>query len=149
MGLLDFFAAPPPRPFAKERLRIIVAQERSARRPGLPAPAAPGAAGSIRKYVNVDPAAVQINLEREDGQEVLEFSVPCQKRRVDCWSLLARLRWRWDWLRLLEPVGSSHAELLKRMYYTTPQKAFFIEDCGPLRYLHFHITNAGECDAAG
>ena len=29
----------------------------------------------IRKYVNVDPAAVQINVEREDGQEVLEFSV--------------------------------------------------------------------------
>ena len=29
----------------------------------------------IRKYVNVDPAAVQVNVEREDGQEVLEFSV--------------------------------------------------------------------------
>ena len=29
----------------------------------------------IRKYVNVDPAAVQINVEREDGQEILEFSV--------------------------------------------------------------------------
>jgi len=29
----------------------------------------------IRKYVNVDPAAVQINVERGDGQEILEFSV--------------------------------------------------------------------------
>jgi spermidine synthase len=43
-------------------------------------------------------------------------------------------------LRLLEPVGSSHAELLKQLTdgtYTKP----FIEDCGPLRYLHFHIDN--------
>ena len=29
----------------------------------------------IRKYVNVDPDAVQINLEREDGHEVLELTV--------------------------------------------------------------------------
>ncbi len=29
----------------------------------------------IRKYVNVDPEAVIINLERDQGQEVLELSV--------------------------------------------------------------------------
>ena len=29
----------------------------------------------IRKYINVDPEAVQINLEKEDGHEVLEYSV--------------------------------------------------------------------------
>ena len=29
----------------------------------------------IRKYVNVDPEAVVINLERDQGQEVLELSV--------------------------------------------------------------------------
>jgi cell division topological specificity factor len=29
----------------------------------------------IRKYVNVDPDAIQINLENEDGHEVLELSV--------------------------------------------------------------------------
>jgi cell division topological specificity factor len=29
----------------------------------------------IKKYVNVDPEAVQVNLEREDGHEVLELSV--------------------------------------------------------------------------
>jgi spermidine synthase len=43
-------------------------------------------------------------------------------------------------LRLLEPVGSSHARLLEQLIdgsYTKP----FIEDCGPLRYLHFHLDN--------
>jgi cell division topological specificity factor len=29
----------------------------------------------IKKYVNVDPSAVQITVGREDGQEVLELSV--------------------------------------------------------------------------
>ena len=29
----------------------------------------------IRKYVNVDPEAVVINLERDQGHEVLELSV--------------------------------------------------------------------------
>ena len=29
----------------------------------------------IRKYVNVDPDAIQVSLEREDGHEVLELSV--------------------------------------------------------------------------
>jgi cell division topological specificity factor MinE len=35
----------------------------------------------IRKYINIDPEAVQINLEQEDGQELLEFTValPHQK----------------------------------------------------------------------
>jgi len=43
-------------------------------------------------------------------------------------------------LRLLEPVDSSHAELLKQLTEGTYKKPF-IEDCGPLRYLHFHIDN--------
>jgi spermidine synthase len=44
------------------------------------------------------------------------------------------------WLRLLEPLDSSHAELLQQLTdgtYTKP----FIEDCGPLRYLHFDLDN--------
>lgn len=77
MGLLDLFRRRPPTAnLAKERLRIIVAQERSSR----------GATDFlpllrreilevIRKYVNVDPDAIQINLEKEDGHEVLELSV--------------------------------------------------------------------------
>jgi len=43
-------------------------------------------------------------------------------------------------LRLLEPEGSSHADLLGQLIdgsYTKP----FIEDCGPLRYLHFDLDN--------
>ena len=61
---------------AKQRLQIIIAQERTAhggpdylpllRRELLEV---------IRKYVNVDPEAIQISVEKEDGQEVLEFSV--------------------------------------------------------------------------
>jgi len=43
-------------------------------------------------------------------------------------------------LRLLEPVGSSHAVLLKQLVDGTYKRPF-IEDCGPLRYLHFHIDN--------
>lgn len=43
-------------------------------------------------------------------------------------------------LRLLEPVGSSHAELLKQLIDGTYPRPF-IEDCGPLRYLHFHLDN--------
>src|SRR3954467_15382818 len=43
-------------------------------------------------------------------------------------------------VRLLEPVDSSHAELLKQLTEGTYKKPF-IEDCGPLRYLHFHIDN--------
>jgi cell division topological specificity factor len=37
----------------------------------------------IRRYVNIDPSAVQINLGRDDGHEVLELSValPEEPRR--------------------------------------------------------------------
>jgi len=43
-------------------------------------------------------------------------------------------------LRLLEPEGSSHAELLGQLIDGTYGKPF-IEDCGPLRYLHFDLDN--------
>ena len=78
MGLLALFRRNPPTAnVAKERLRIIVQQERNARSGGpdyMPL-LRRELLEVIRKYVNVDPAAVQINVEREDGQEVLEFSV--------------------------------------------------------------------------
>jgi cell division topological specificity factor len=79
MGLLDLFRkAPSTASVAKERLRIIVAQERSGR-----GSASPDYLPLLRrelldviiKYVNVDPAAVQVNFGREGGHEVLEFSV--------------------------------------------------------------------------
>jgi septum site-determining protein MinD len=62
---------------AKERLRIIVSQERSKRGGGpdyLPL-LRKEILEVIRKYVNVSPDAIQVNVEREDGHEVLELSV--------------------------------------------------------------------------
>jgi cell division topological specificity factor len=57
-------------------LRIIVAQERSARGgPDYLPLLRRELLEVIKKYVNVDPEAVQVNLEREDGHEVLELSV--------------------------------------------------------------------------
>jgi cell division topological specificity factor len=77
MGLLDFFRhKPPSAQVAKERLRIIVAQERSARGgPDYLPLLRRELLEVIRKYVNVDPEAVVINLERDQGHEVLELSV--------------------------------------------------------------------------
>ena len=77
MGLLALFRnKPSSASIAKERLRIIVAQERSTR-------GAPDYLPLLRrellqvihKYVNVDPEAVQVHLDREEGHEVLELSV--------------------------------------------------------------------------
>jgi cell division topological specificity factor len=77
MGLLDIFRRQPPSAqVAKERLRIIVAQERGARGgPDYLPLLRRELLEVIRKYVNVDPEAVIINLEREQGHEVLELSV--------------------------------------------------------------------------
>lgn len=78
MGLFDLFRQRPKNTAktAKERLLIIVAQERSA-------DSAPDYLPTlkrellevIRKYVNVDPDAVQVNVQREGDQDVLELSV--------------------------------------------------------------------------
>ena len=77
MGLLSLFRKTPSSAnLAKERLRIIVAQERSVR-------GAPDYLPLLRrellevihKYVNVDPTAVQVSVGKEDGHEVLELSV--------------------------------------------------------------------------
>jgi cell division topological specificity factor len=77
MGLLDFFRKPTQSAgLAKERLRIIVAQERTNR-------GAPDYLPLLRReilevihrYVNIDPDAVQFNVGREEGQDVFELSV--------------------------------------------------------------------------
>jgi cell division topological specificity factor len=77
MGLLALFRRnPPTASLAKERLRIIVAQERSNRgAPDFLPLLRRELLEVIRKYVNVDPDSVQVNVEREDGHEVLELSV--------------------------------------------------------------------------
>ena len=77
MGLLSLFRkAPASAHLAKERLRIIVAQERNARgSPDFLPLLRRELLEVIHKYVNVDPSAVQITLGNEDGHEVLELSV--------------------------------------------------------------------------
>ena len=77
MGLLSLFRkAPASAHVAKERLRIIVAQERNARgSPDFLPLLRRELLEVIHKYVNVDPSAVQITLGNEDGHEVLELSV--------------------------------------------------------------------------
>ncbi len=77
MGLLDLFRrSPPTANVAKERLRIIVAQERSSRgAPDYLPMLRREILEVIRKYVNVEPDAVKVNVEREEGHEVLELSV--------------------------------------------------------------------------
>lgn len=77
MGLLDLFKRQPPSAsVAKERLRIIVAQERSARGgPDYLPLLQRELLAVIRKYVNVAPDAVKVNVEREAGHDVLELSV--------------------------------------------------------------------------
>ncbi|MGH8112015.1 MAG: cell division topological specificity factor MinE [Rhodanobacteraceae bacterium] len=78
MSLLDFLR---PRPkntanIARERLRIIVAQERATRGgPDYLPLLRNELLEVIRKYVHVDPDAVQVNLERGSDGEVLELSV--------------------------------------------------------------------------
>jgi cell division topological specificity factor len=90
MGLLAMFRRTPPSAHvAKERLRIIVAQERSARGgPDYLPLLRRELLEVIRKYVNVDPDAIQVNVEREEGQEVLELSVALPERKAAAASTL-------------------------------------------------------------
>jgi cell division topological specificity factor len=78
MGILDFLKRKPEATavVAKERLRIIVAQERSTRgAPDYLPLLRNELLEVIKKYVNVDLDAISINLERDSGHEVLELSV--------------------------------------------------------------------------
>jgi cell division topological specificity factor len=76
MALLDFFKRNPPTAVtAKERLRIIVAQEGRGRGPDYLPTLRRELLAVIAKYVNVDPEAVQINLENDAGHQVLELTV--------------------------------------------------------------------------
>jgi cell division topological specificity factor len=77
MGLMDMFRrTPPSASVAKERLRIIVAQERSGRGgPDYLPMLRRELLEVIRKYVKVAPDAVKVKVEREEGHDVLELSV--------------------------------------------------------------------------
>ena len=78
MGIFDFLRARQKgtATLARERLRIIVAQERSTRgAPDYLPLLRNELLEVIRKYVNVDVDAVNISLDRDSGHEVLELSV--------------------------------------------------------------------------
>ncbi|HEY9720918.1 MAG TPA: cell division topological specificity factor MinE [Oscillatoriaceae cyanobacterium] len=78
MGILDFLKRKPEPSagIAKERLRIIVAQERSTRgAPDYLPMMRNELLEVIKKYVHVDLEAININVERDSGHEVLELSV--------------------------------------------------------------------------
>ncbi len=82
MRLLDLFRRQPPSAqVAKERLRILVAQERTARGgPDYLPLLRRELLEVIRKYVNVDPEAVHIHFDQAEGHEVLELSVALPDR---------------------------------------------------------------------
>ncbi|MBI2397247.1 MAG: cell division topological specificity factor MinE [Xanthomonadales bacterium] len=78
MGIFDFLKprAPNSASLAKERLRIIVAQERAQRgAPDYLPTLRRELLEVLRKYVNVDPEAIQVKLSQEGGHELLELSV--------------------------------------------------------------------------
>lgn len=78
MGIFDFLKprAPSTASLAKERLRIIVAQERSQRgTPDYLPTLRRELLEVIRKYIHVDPEAVQVKVSHEGDHELLELAV--------------------------------------------------------------------------
>ncbi len=85
MGIFDFLRSRPKNTasIAKERLRIIVAQERNARGgPDYLPLLRRELLEVIRKYVNVPPEAVGIHVEREGEHDVLELTVALPEKPV-------------------------------------------------------------------
>jgi len=86
MGLFDFLRSRPKNTasVATERLRIIVAQERAASgRPDYLPLLRRELLEVIRKYVNVDPDAIDIHVERDGDSEVLELSVALPEKAAN------------------------------------------------------------------
>ena len=84
MGIFDFLRANPRAPanIAKERLRIIVAQERTHRgAPDYLPLLRRELLEVIRKYVNVDFDAVKVDLVKDGEHEVLDISVALPETR--------------------------------------------------------------------
>ena len=87
MGIFDFLRSRPKNTanVAKERLRIIVAQERAQAGRGRPdylPLLRREILEVIRKYVNVDPDAIDIHVERDGDSEVLELSVALPEKQT-------------------------------------------------------------------
>ncbi|MBA8885489.1 cell division topological specificity factor MinE [Dokdonella fugitiva] len=85
MGLFDLFRSRPKNTasVAAERLRIIVMQERAANgRPDYLPMLRRELLEVIRKYVNVDPDAIDIHVTHEGEGEVLELTVALPEKHV-------------------------------------------------------------------
>lgn len=84
MGLLALFRRNPPTAnVAKERLRIIVAQERSTRGgPDYLPTLRRELLEVIRKYVSVDVDAVKVDLIKDGDHDVLDISVALTDERA-------------------------------------------------------------------
>ena len=83
MGLFDFLRQrqKSTASIARERLRIIVAQERSQRgAPDYLPLLRRELLEVIRKYVNVDQEAIDIHVEKDGEHDVLELSVALPER---------------------------------------------------------------------
>jgi len=83
MGIFDFLRSrhKASASIAKERLRIIVAQERAQTgRPDYLPLLRREILEVIKKYVNVDPDAIDIHVEKDGESEVLELSVALPDR---------------------------------------------------------------------
>ncbi|GIX38578.1 cell division topological specificity factor MinE [Silanimonas lenta] len=83
MGLFDFLTSKKPSSanLAKERLRIIVAQERTTRGgPDYLPLLQRELLEVIRKYVNVDVDAVKVDLVKDGEHDVLDISVSLPDR---------------------------------------------------------------------
>jgi len=83
MGIFDFLRARQKSTanIARERLRIIVAQERSQRgAPDYLPLLRRELLEVIRKYVNVDQDAIDIHVEKDGEHDVLELSVALPER---------------------------------------------------------------------
>lgn len=86
MGILDFLRGKQQNSAntARERLRIIVAQERSTRGgPDYLPMLRSELLEVIRKYVHVEADAVQVNVDNEGGQDLLELSVALPEDEAD------------------------------------------------------------------
>jgi cell division topological specificity factor len=78
MGLFDFFKARPKGTanLARERLTILVAQERSSRgAPDYLPLLKKELLEVIRKYVNVQSDAVSVKMQKDGNQDIFELSV--------------------------------------------------------------------------
>ena len=85
MGIFDFLSQRNKNTasVAKDRLRILIQQERSMRgAPDYLPMLQRELLEVIRKYVNVDVEAVNVSLERDSGHEVLELSVALPDGKV-------------------------------------------------------------------